>query len=155
MLHAPDFLGYAGAVEMARDHREIVEQGLQMKKAGNALMAVVGGREIHPINVRVGGFYRAPTRAELRSLVDPLERARETALATVRWAATLPFPDVERRTRAAGAVRSGGLPDRPRSDPSPTAVWTSRRRSSTTTSSRSTSSTPTRCTRASASAAPI
>src|ERR1035437_5843541 len=38
MLHAPDFLGYAGAVEMARDHREIVEQGLQMKKAGNALM---------------------------------------------------------------------------------------------------------------------
>jgi len=95
MLHAPDFLGYAGAVEMARDHREIVEQGLQMKKAGNAVMALVGGREVHPINVRVGGFYRAPTRAELRSLVDPLERARETALATVRWAATLEFPDVE------------------------------------------------------------
>jgi sulfhydrogenase subunit alpha len=95
MLHAPDFLGYAGAVEMARDHREIVEQGLQMKKAGNAVMALVGGREIHPINVRVGGFYRAPTRAELRTLVDPLERARETALATVRWAATLEFPEVE------------------------------------------------------------
>jgi len=96
MLHAPDFLGYAGAVEMARDHREIVEQGLQMKKAGNALMALVGGREVHPINVRVGGFYRAPTRAELRTLRDPLERARETALATVRWAAALPFPEVER-----------------------------------------------------------
>src|SRR5208282_4311458 len=95
MLHAPDFLGYAGAVEMARDHREVVEQGLQMKKAGNALMALVGGREIHPINVRVGGFYRAPTPAELRSLADMLERARETALETVRWAATLPFPDVE------------------------------------------------------------
>ena len=95
MLHAPDFLGYAGAVEMAREHREIVEQGLQMKKAGNAVMALVGGREVHPINVRVGGFYRAPTRAELSPLVEPLERARETALATVRWAATLPFPDVE------------------------------------------------------------
>ncbi|MGD0455202.1 MAG: Ni/Fe hydrogenase subunit alpha [Solirubrobacteraceae bacterium] len=95
MLHAPDFLGYAGAVEMAHDHCEIVEQGLQMKKSGNAVMALVGGREVHPINVRVGGFYRAPTRAELRTLVDPLERARETALATVRWAATLEFPDVE------------------------------------------------------------
>src|SRR3954452_12059107 len=44
MLHAPDFLGYTGAVEMARDHREIVEQGLQMKKTGNAVMSVVGGR---------------------------------------------------------------------------------------------------------------
>src|SRR5208282_1001150 len=95
MLHAPDFLGYAGAVEMARDHREIVEQGLAMKKAGNALMAMVGGREIHPINVRVGGFYRAPTRGELRTLRDPLQAALETALETVRWAATLPFPDVE------------------------------------------------------------
>jgi sulfhydrogenase subunit alpha len=95
LLHAPDFLGYPGAIEMAADYREIVEQGLQMKKAGNALVATVGGREIHPINVRVGGFYRAPTRTELRALVEPLERARETALATVRWAATLPFPDVE------------------------------------------------------------
>jgi len=95
MLHAPDFLGYPGAIEMARDHREIVEQGLQMKKAGNTVMALVGGREVHPINVRVGGFYRVPTKAQLRTLKDPLERARETALATVRWASTLPFPEVE------------------------------------------------------------
>ena len=97
MLHAPDFLGYAGAVEMARDHRTIVEQGLAMKKAGNALMSVVGGREVHPINLRVGGFYRAPRRSELEALRDQLLRARETALATVAWTATLPFPDVERR----------------------------------------------------------
>jgi sulfhydrogenase subunit alpha len=95
MLHAPDFLGYDGAVEMARDHPHVVEQALQMKKAGNDLMTVVGGREVHPINVRVGGFYRAPTRAELRAMVDPLERARETALDTVRWTAELPFGDVE------------------------------------------------------------
>jgi coenzyme F420-reducing hydrogenase alpha subunit len=95
MLHAPDFLGYPGAIEMARDHREIVEQGLQMKKAGNALLALIGGREVHPINVRVGGFYRAPTPAELRTLEEPLKRARETALETARWASQLPFPDVE------------------------------------------------------------
>jgi coenzyme F420-reducing hydrogenase alpha subunit len=110
MLHAPDFLGYAGAVEMARDHREIVEQGLQMKKAGNAVMALVGGREVHPINVRVGGFYRAPARAELRTLVDPLERAREIALATVRWAATLPFPDVEVAPELLALAEPGAYP---------------------------------------------
>jgi coenzyme F420-reducing hydrogenase alpha subunit len=80
---------------MAGEHREVVEQALQMKKAGNALVALLGGREVHPINIRVGGFYRAPTKAELRTLVEPLQRARETALATVQWAATLPFPDVE------------------------------------------------------------
>jgi sulfhydrogenase subunit alpha len=110
MLHAPDFLGYSGAVEMAVDHREIVEQGLQMKKAGNALMAVVGGREVHPINVRVGGFYRAPTRAELRTVVEPLQRARETALATVRWASGLPFPDVEVAPELVALADPGAYP---------------------------------------------
>src|SRR5450432_304046 len=79
LLHAPDFLGYPGFVEMARDHPQVAERGLQLKKAGNTLMTLIGGREIHPINIRVGGFYRAPSRAELRTLIDPLERAREIA----------------------------------------------------------------------------
>ena len=48
MLHAPDILGYDSAIEMARDHRGVVELGLQIKKAGNALIRVIGGREIHP-----------------------------------------------------------------------------------------------------------
>src|SRR5512133_227532 len=93
MLHAPDFLGYAGAVELARDAPDAVERGLALKKTGNEVMALVGGREIHPINVRVGGFYRAPSRRELRTLVEPLERAREAALETVRWTAGLDFPE--------------------------------------------------------------
>ncbi|HET9506534.1 MAG TPA: Ni/Fe hydrogenase subunit alpha [Gaiellaceae bacterium] len=93
MLHAPDFLGYDGAVELARDAPEAVERGLALKKTGNLVMSLVGGREIHPINVRVGGFYRAPGRRELRSLVEPLERAREAALETVRWTAGFDFPE--------------------------------------------------------------
>ena len=94
LLHAPDFLGYAGFVEMARDHPRIAERGLQMKKTGNAVMSAVGGREVHPVNLRVGGFYRAPRHQELAALVDPLERARESALETVQWAGTLSFPEL-------------------------------------------------------------
>jgi coenzyme F420-reducing hydrogenase alpha subunit len=93
MLHAPDFLGYDGAVELARDAPAAVERGLALKRTGNQLMAVLGGREIHPVNVRVGGFYRAPSRRELRALIDPLERAREIALETVRWVAGFEFPE--------------------------------------------------------------
>ncbi len=93
LLHAPDFLGYPDAVRMAADHRDAVQRGLQLKKAGNEVMALLGGREIHPINVRVGGFYRVPTRAELRPLVERLARARDAALETVRWVATFEFPD--------------------------------------------------------------
>jgi coenzyme F420-reducing hydrogenase alpha subunit len=96
MLHAPDFLGYAGAVDMARDYPDIVKRGLSLKKAGNAIMTLVGGREIHPINVRVGGFYRTPTRKELEPLAETLKQAREDALATVRWTAALDMPQAER-----------------------------------------------------------
>jgi coenzyme F420-reducing hydrogenase alpha subunit len=92
LLHAPDFLGYPGAVEMARDHRPVVERGLALKKAGNAIMELIGGRPIHPINVRVGGFYRAPTRAELAALIQPLRRALDDALATVEWVAGFDMP---------------------------------------------------------------
>jgi len=95
MLHAPDLLGYDSAIAMARDHRGVVERGLEIKKAGNALVRVVGGREIHPVNVRLGGFYRAPRRRELQALVEPLERARELALDAVRWTGGLEVPDFE------------------------------------------------------------
>ncbi len=96
MLHAPDFLGYQGAIDMAQDYPETVRNGLALKKAGNEIMTAVGGRAIHPINVRVGGFYRAPTRKELAPLAESLKRARDLALETVRWTSGLAFPDCER-----------------------------------------------------------
>jgi coenzyme F420-reducing hydrogenase alpha subunit len=95
MLHAPDFLGFESAWAMAREHPEVVEGGLEIKKAGNDLLRTIGGRAIHPVNVRVGGFYKAPRRAELEALVPQLEQARVLAHQSVRWVATLAFPDFE------------------------------------------------------------
>ncbi len=93
MLHAPDFLGYPGIVEMAADHREVVERGLALRRAGNAIMELLGGRAIHPVNVRVGGFYRAPSAAELAPLARQLRDALPLALDTVQWVAGFDFPD--------------------------------------------------------------
>jgi coenzyme F420-reducing hydrogenase alpha subunit len=93
MLHAPDFLGYESAIDLARDNPGVVTSALELKKAGNELMTVVGGREVHPINVKVGGWYRAPRKRELATLVPHLERAREIALEAVRITAGFDFPD--------------------------------------------------------------
>jgi coenzyme F420-reducing hydrogenase alpha subunit len=95
LLHAPDFLGYESAIHMAADHKDVVELGLRLKKAGNSIVTVVGGREIHPINVKVGGFYRAPTKQELLSLVPELEWARDAAVDTIKLVSGFNFPDVE------------------------------------------------------------
>jgi sulfhydrogenase subunit alpha len=93
LLHAPDFLGYDSAIEMAADHRDVVERGLRLRKAGTDLLTLVGGRESHPVNIRVGGFYRVPTRRELTSLRPQFEQARDDALETVRLVAGFDFPD--------------------------------------------------------------
>ena len=94
-LHAPDFLGVGSALELAKDHRDLVEKALQLKKVGNDIMEIVGGRAIHPINVRIGGFYRTPTRRELRPLAERLRWARDAALETVRVVSGFDFPDLE------------------------------------------------------------
>ncbi len=95
LLHAPDFLGYEDAIRMAKDYPEIVQQGLQLKKVGNELMILLGGREIHPINMRVGGFYSVPQKKDFAKICERLKWARDAAYETVRWTATLPFPDFE------------------------------------------------------------
>jgi len=95
MLHAPDFLGFQDAIQMARQHPEIVKRGLQLKKAGNEIVSLVGGREIHPINVKVGGFYRAPTRSDLAPLLERMKWARDAALDTVQWVSQLSIPEFE------------------------------------------------------------
>lgn len=96
MLHAPDFLGYESALAMAQASpalADVVRRGLRLKKTGNRIVNIVGGREVHPINVRVGGFYRAPRRDELLPLLEELKWCRDAAVETVRWAAGLNFPE--------------------------------------------------------------
>jgi coenzyme F420-reducing hydrogenase alpha subunit len=95
MLHAPDFLGYEDALLLAKDKPDVVKTALRMKKIGNEIVRVLGGREIHPINVRVGGFYRIPSRSELLRLLDDLRWGRAQALETVRLTAGLTFPSME------------------------------------------------------------
>ncbi len=96
-LHAPDFLGLDSGIEIARRHPELMTEVLHLKKTGNRVMEVVGGRPIHPVNVRLGGFYRAPSAAELHALDDDLERAHAGALALVRWVAGFEFPTIPAR----------------------------------------------------------
>ena len=110
MLHAPDFLDCQDAVEMAQLHRPAFERGLALKKMGNRIMETVGGRAIHPVNVKVGGFYRAPSKAEVAGLAGPLSDALDKALATVEWVAGFDFPDVHGDYRFVALREPGRYP---------------------------------------------
>ena len=94
MLHAPDFLGYPGVVAMAADHPDLVTRALRLKKAGNAIVELLGGRPVHPVNLRLGGFFRAPGPARLRSLEGLLRLAEDDAADLLAMAARFDFPDL-------------------------------------------------------------
>ncbi len=95
LLHAPDFLGYPSGLAMAVDHRDEVERGLRLKKIGNRIVEVVGGRAVHPVNVKVGGFYSTPTVTAMRALASDLRGALDEAVEVARWVGTFPMPDHE------------------------------------------------------------
>jgi len=136
---------------MAREQPQAATRGLELKKAGNTIVTTVGGREIHPVNVRVGGFYRVPKRVELiNKLHQPLQRARDHALATAHWTSTFTIPELDRKPAEYIALNEpdrypidlGRIVSNHRLDIPP--------RNSTPTSPRTRSRTPTRCTPTSA-----
>ncbi len=97
MLHLPDFLGYESVISMAQDHGPVVKQALRLKKAGNAILALVGGRAVHPVGVCVGGFYKAPDPAEVAALLPEISGCRdEMCELTLFLARKVKYPDLER-----------------------------------------------------------
>jgi len=91
-LNAPDFLHLDDGIQIARLHRPEVERALRLRKLGNRMLILLGGRSVNPVGVKIGGFHRIPTRAELTELGDELRRARGEAEALLHWFATLPVP---------------------------------------------------------------
>jgi sulfhydrogenase subunit alpha len=110
MLHAPDFMGVPSAIELAELDRPTVERALRLKKAGNTILEVVGGRAIHPVNVKVGGFHRLPRPAELATLVPVLTEALGDAVAVAEWVSGFDFPDVSMDYRFVVADDPGHYP---------------------------------------------
>jgi coenzyme F420-reducing hydrogenase alpha subunit len=95
LLHAPDFLGLPDALELAKLDKPLVERALRLKKIGNDILEVIGGRAVHPVNLKVGGFFRTPRKAEIRRLEEDLKWAVEESLNTVKLVGGFDFPVLE------------------------------------------------------------
>jgi len=97
MLHLPDFLGYESAISMVEDHGDTVKKALRLKKLGNQIVALLGGRAVHPVGMCVGGFHRAPDDADAKALLpDVREGVELMSELTLFLAKNVPFPDLDR-----------------------------------------------------------
>jgi coenzyme F420-reducing hydrogenase alpha subunit len=105
-LALPDYMGYSGILDMADKHPEHVDRAFRLKKLGNAVIEVLGGRATHPVTTNVGCLDRVPSKDELDSLMDGLRQGMKDAKATVRLFSSFRVPDFEAGERM-GALEDG------------------------------------------------
>jgi sulfhydrogenase subunit alpha len=67
-LALPDFLRKASVIEVAAVAPDAVAMALRLKKLGNTIQEVIGGRAVHPVNYSIGGFSRTPSADDLLRL---------------------------------------------------------------------------------------
>jgi coenzyme F420-reducing hydrogenase alpha subunit len=95
MLQAPDLLKVDSVFQIAEIAPEVVKDALRMKKIGNHILRVIGGRSVHPVSACVGGFYSFPKTQILQEMLPDLKWGLEKSKETVRWAMTLDYPGME------------------------------------------------------------
>src|SRR5512136_853911 len=91
-LALPDFLGHPSVISLAGANAEAVAVALRLKKLGNTIQEVIGGRAVHPVNYVLGGFGRLPSTDELLRLKEALEGGRRDADAALALLGTVPVP---------------------------------------------------------------
>mgnify|MGYP001791453562 CR=1 FL=1 len=97
-LVLPDFLGAESAFTMADTHPDEVAAALLLKKLGNDMVYVIGGRSVHPITTKVGGFSHLPPVTRLADLRKRLEEAMPEAARLARIVGRQAMPDFSRKT---------------------------------------------------------
>jgi len=95
-LAAPDYFGFDNAIAMASKHPNLVKRGLRLKKLGNDICTLIGGREIHTITAVIGGFQRLPGQQEIDALRKNLEKEMKEFVETAKLFAKIKYPKFER-----------------------------------------------------------
>lgn len=103
ILHAlylalPDYIGHESVISAAGEYPDVVKIALKLKKLGNDLQILTGGREVHQVTPMVGGFSSYPKKARLRELKEEILDARQDLQACIDLWATLDEPEFERET---------------------------------------------------------
>ena len=94
LLALPDLFGYSNGVAMAKDYPEEIGRGLRLQALGNDLMRLLGARSVHPVGIKVGGFYRAPDPGEVGHMLTRLQKALPEARALVQWLSVIEHPRI-------------------------------------------------------------
>jgi len=96
-LSLPDLMGYESAITISKDHMDIVKRALELKKLGNDITEIIGGRSVHPVTMLVDGFSSLPSKNKLQNIKKRLVNAKKDAYSTVDLFSNIKIPDFVRK----------------------------------------------------------
>jgi sulfhydrogenase subunit alpha len=94
-LVLPDYVGYDSTLQMMPKYKQEILRALRIKRIGNKILTVIGGRDIHPLTSIVGGFSKTPALKDMQTLRDELQSIQDDAVKTVELFSRLAFPEFE------------------------------------------------------------
>jgi sulfhydrogenase subunit alpha len=93
VLDLPDLLGHSSVISLAGVVPDAVKLALRLKKLGNAIQELVGGRAVHPVNHVIGGFGKVPSVDALVDLRDQVRQGLIDCEKAIEVLVTVPIPD--------------------------------------------------------------
>lgn len=97
LLAAPDFSGFNNVIEMAAKYPEEVNRGLALQALGNKIISFCGGRSVHPIGVKVGGFFHSPETGKAKELLEACLQLLPAAKELLLWTTRLKLPESKQK----------------------------------------------------------
>ena len=97
-LSLPDFFNIESDLKLLKKFKKESEAALRIRDIGLKIIKTVGGRAIHPITPRVGGFSRLPEKDKLKKILEKIPLAIDEAIFLVDTFKKINYPDFERKT---------------------------------------------------------
>jgi len=80
----PDVFGKDSVLDFDERQHELVHHAFEVKKVGNDLSKLIGGRAVHPPYAQIGQFSRLPDKDETNKVIEELKRVRADIFEIVR-----------------------------------------------------------------------
>ena len=97
-LSATDFFKDRDGIDLAKEKPEIVKKVLRLRDFGNNIIKTIGGRSVHPITPKVGGWHKKPTKKDIEEIKKESRNALAYSKVLIDLISSLKMPVFERKT---------------------------------------------------------
>ncbi|EKD49717.1 MAG: nickel-dependent hydrogenase large subunit [uncultured bacterium] len=97
-LSLPDFLDYRDDLKMVEDYPNRSKDIIKLRDFGNMIISLIGGRSVHPVSPKVGGFTKYPSKDAVLKLAREGNKLMSIVLDLSDMFNKLAFPKFKRET---------------------------------------------------------